>query len=239
VLTRVPGTWPPILAGDQTTVVIGVQKTRSRMRVLLVTTSGRSIAARLSLPDGYLAQDGPERLVVSVPNEGSFPLEPRYDVGLASAEYPGVGASPVHDDVQVSEYSARGRLLRRFGPSHTQPLVSGGHIVVSAIAADGSVTLTQRSLTSGVARPLIGFSDPGRVLMATEFTWPILTFVDTTSATLPDGEFTCTSGPFLPATAPTLVSLNMIGAPFTPAPTTPPLPTPAQYLAQCGTGPPP
>ena len=236
ILTHVPGQWPPILAGDQDTVAIGVQRTRSRMRVLLINTTGRSIAPPMLVPDGYLAQDGPGRLVVSVPSGDSFPLEPRYDVGFGFVEYRGVGAPPVDasDVYRVSEYSARGQLLRRFGTSANQPLVSGGHMVVSAIAPDGSETLTLRSLTSRVSRPLIGFSDPGRVLMAAAFTWPMLALVDTTSAALPDGEFTCTNGTFLPPTAPTLVKVNVIRTPFTPAPQ----PTPAQRSAQCGPAPP-
>lgn len=239
VLTRVSGRWPLMLAADQDTVAIGVQKSRSRMRVRLISTTGRAIAAPVLLPDGYLALDG-RRLLVSTPTVGAFPLEPRYDVGFGFVQYGGVETSPVDTNgvYRVSEYSVRGRLVRRFGTSATQPLVSHRAMIVSAIAADGNETMTLRSLITGVSRPLIGFSDPGRELMTATFTWPALTLVDTTSAALPDGQFTCTNGTFSAPTPPTLVELNVIHTPFMPAPATPPQPTPAQRLAQCGPPPP-
>ena len=204
-----------MLAADQDTVAIGVQKSRSRMRVRLISTTGRAIAAPVLLPDGYLALDG-RRLLVSTPTVGAFPLEPRYDVGFGFVQYGGVETSPVDTNgvYRVSEYSVRGRLVRRFGTSATQPLVSHRAMIVSAIAADGNETMTLRSLITGVSRPLIGFSDPGRELMTATFTWPALTLVDTTSAALPDGQFTCTNGTFSAPTPPTLVELNVIHTPF-------------------------
>jgi hypothetical protein len=247
VLTTVPGLWPPILAADGNVVAIGVQKAPSRMNVELISTAGRLVASPVSLPDGYLGLARPQRLVLSTPTQFRFPLEPRYDAGFGYVDYPGADTTsaaanntyPItHSAYSIAEYLAHGQLVRRLGTSDTQPLISDAVMIVSALSASGDETLMLRSLVNGKSRSLIAFSDPGRVLMNDAFTWPTLTLVETTSAALPDGQFSCTYGTYAPPTSPKLANLNVTRGSFIPAPATPPQPTPAQRLAQCGPVPP-
>lgn len=235
VLTRVPGTVPPILAGDSTRLAIGVQQSRSRMQVLLVDPGTGHVRRSVRLPDGYLALDGPARLVVSVPLTRSFPLGPRFDVGQATVSF---GAGSSGSAYAVAEFSSHGGVIRRLGTTATQPLVSGGRMIVSTIGDDGSQTLILRALRSGASRRLVGFRDPGRVLLATAFAWPRLAIVQTTSAALPDGQFTCAYGTYMPPSDPTLALLDVTHLTFQPAPRLPPQPTPQERAARCGPPPP-
>jgi hypothetical protein len=226
VLTRVPGSAPPILATSGGEIAVGVQHSRRKLQVRFLSLAGAPVRPGVTVPDGYLQFSGPHRLVLTVPAATGFPLRPVIDVGN-----PNVSDERTAGAFSTTVYTATGTRVRGVGRSGTLPLVSDGYMVAITKNADGTETLFLRSLTSRGSRPLIGFRTPQRTLITAGFLWPRLALVQTTaSSTNPCYSF---AGP--PAL--TMMDVSRPGS-FLPAPPAPPSLTPAQLFAFCGPPPP-
>jgi hypothetical protein len=230
VLRTAPGAAPPILAAHGDVVAIGTQRSLERMSVVLLHLgTGREIA-RFAMPDGYLAFAGSDRLLLTVPESASFPLEPRVDV--AGSE---IGGNAAGGGYSLALYSVRGRFLASLGATSELPIVSGSHLVTVDDNEDGTQTISVRSLGSGVATPVIGFDAQGRALLTAALRWPRLVIVQTTSAPLPDGQFNCRFGTYGPPSAPFIDTIDLAHPiQYLPPPPQPPQPPPDRVRARCG-----
>jgi hypothetical protein len=226
VLTRVPGSAPPVLAGSDQEIAVGVQRSRRKLQVRFLSLAGEPIRPGVSLPDGYLQFSGPNRLVLTVPAASGFPLRPVIDVGN-----PNVADDRTAAAFSTAVYTATGTRVRGVGLSATLPLVSDGYMVASAKNSDGTETLFLRSLTSTRSRPLIGFRTPQRTLITAGFLWPRLALVETSDSST-DPCYSVAGPPAL-----TMIDVSRPGS-FLPAPASPPSLTPGQLHALCGPPPP-
>jgi hypothetical protein len=217
VLLWLAGGAPPILAAEGDLLAVGTQFTQATMQVQLIDLASGRTLSRLNLPDGYLAFSSPQRLVLSVPAEG-FPL----------------AAQPQGGPFQLALYSTRGDELAQLGSVAAPPLISGPELV-SSESSEGTRTLFLRALAGGPQRPVIGFNEPGRRLIALAFRWPALVLVQTTSAALAASEVKCGAGYYGPESKPSLGVFDLAEVePFVPAPSTSPLALEDKLLSGCG-----
>jgi hypothetical protein len=233
VLRLISSGAPPILAASGNLLVVGIQRSWRRMRVLLIDLRSGEMVGSFVTRDGYLTFADPERLVLIAPVRGryaSFPLEPQ--VNLGSGTY---GGGTVTGSYGLSWYSTAGQLLGRLGRVSTLPMISNDQMITITTAQNGIETLSLRSLGRSSSRRLIAFRDPGRSFITAAFGWPRLAIVQTTSRPLPKGQFSCGYGPYAPPSSPILHVLDVSRpARFESAPTPPPQPDPATVLARCG-----
>ncbi|MHB8532254.1 MAG: hypothetical protein ACYDC2_05995 [Solirubrobacteraceae bacterium] len=227
---------PPILAADGDLLAIGVQRSLSSlMDVRVLDVASASTRWRLRLPEGYLAFAAPDRLVVSIPTFASFPLQTR--VETPNGTYARAGS--LGGGYRVGVFDTNGRLLASLGASDEQPRISAGRrITISYSSRTESQTLSVADIPNGPSRAVVGFN-AGRALNTFAWRWPLLAVIETASAALPNGQFSCQHGTYAPPTPPTLATFDLSRAsPLVPAPPVPPQPDFQQVFATCGAPPP-
>jgi hypothetical protein len=188
------------------------------------------------LPEGYLAFAAPDRLAVSIPAFASFPL----DTSLQTANGTYTDArSSLGGGFHVVIYAMNGRAVASLGSTDEQPYISAmRRIAVRYSPQTETQTMSVQGLPNGSPRGVIGF-DAGRTLIAFAWRWPSLALIDTASAALPDGQFSCQYGTYAPPSPPLLTVFDLAQpGTFVPAPIAPPQPTSQQVFATCGPPPP-
>jgi hypothetical protein len=231
VLTRLPGSAPPLLAVSGTTLAVGIQRSLRRMQVLLIDARTAKVRRRFDAPDAYMTFADPDHLVLSLPSFAAFPLEQR--VYVAGAE---IGGNSAGGDYRLALYTTTGQRVKDLGRTAELPLASHDRLVTIDEDLTGDTeTVSVRRLPDGPTSPLIGFRTPARELISAALAWPRLAIIETTSTALPDGQFTCRYGTYNPPIPPFVQTLNLDGRPaFNPPPREPPQPTPEQLIARCG-----
>ncbi len=218
VLRWLAGNNPPILATEGRLLAIGVQLPLAKMRVTILDLGTGQMMAQFYAPDGYLSFASSRRLVLSVPTPPEAEeaqLAPAGEIAQPLADPPIRLTRPSY---RIELYSLRGRRLADLGTATQPPLVSHMHLVEHE-SVDGDSVLVERSVLGGASRPLIGFNEPARSLVALAFRWPAVAVVETTRAPLSQSEVTCTSGEYHPPSAPFLAILDLARAePVVPPP---------------------
>jgi hypothetical protein len=203
VLRWLPGELPPILAAEGMLVASGVQVSAARMMVTILDVRDGASKARFPMPDGYLAFASPNRLLLSVAVGNGAPLEPQLRFG--SGTYGGPGNAGGYS---LALYSTQGRRTAGLGFYREIPLVSHTHMLGEEFVGNGPI-LTVRGLPTGRPRPVIGFNDPARKLVALAFRWPTLVLDETTSLALPAGLISCARGYYGQPSKPFLQTLDL------------------------------
>ena len=228
-MRRLAGSAPPVLAAEGNTLAVGIQLSLRRMGVLLIQMPSGRVRGRFDLPDGMLAFADAHRLVVSRRSGAPFPIVPEVDVGGGTISAGNIGSGPFHSTL----YSTTGRRLQDLGTSTQPPLVSGDHIItVSRDLVAGTDILRVRNVSTEHPTLIVGFHVPGRTLLASALRWPYLAMIETTSAALPNGQFSCRYGTYTAPSSPFVRTVDLAATPqFDPAPTPPPQPAAEQVFA--------
>jgi hypothetical protein len=215
VLRWLKGHNRPILATEGNLLAIGTQLSGSQMHVTVLDLASRHLVAQFDAPDGYLSFASTRRLVLSM----RMPLPTAPVPAFPSAAQNKTPSfrrrlPPVRNDL----YSLQGHRLARLGITPEPPLVSHMHLLLREPVNGQTVLAVRRMLGKG-SRPLIGFNEPARSLLALAFRWPFVAVVQSTSEAVPASEETCRTGAYRHPSPPSLTIFDVArNEPFLPPP---------------------